>query len=249
MFKVGKESCESFKYLGLDLSQENETIVLSQQDYVRMLKTVLIDKDRVKTSPLSSSEQTLLRSKIGQLLWLARQTRPDIAFDVAAISSKIKSSTIEDLKKVNKIIRKMVEVRVVMLCFLMGDDGKVNPITWQSKKLRRVVRSTLASEALALADGVDLVISLAALFKELMHNENDLMHTPVDCFVANKDLYHAIYSDKPVGEKRLRVEINAIKQLLQGGELKKVKWIQTNEQIANVLTKHGASGQDIFTLF
>ncbi|VDI58471.1 Hypothetical predicted protein [Mytilus galloprovincialis] len=107
MFKVGKESCESFKYLGLDLSQENETIVLSQQDYVRMLKTVLIDKDRVKTSPLSSSEQTLLRSKIGQLLWLARQTRPDIAFDVAAISSKIKSSTIEDLKKVNKIIRKV----------------------------------------------------------------------------------------------------------------------------------------------
>ncbi|VDI23145.1 Hypothetical predicted protein [Mytilus galloprovincialis] len=265
MFKVGKESCESFKYLGLDLSQENETIVLSQQDYVRMLKTVLIDKDRVKTSPLSSSEQTLLRSKIGQLLWLARQTRPDIAFDVAAISSKIKSSTIEDLKKVNKIIRKvqndpvslqfqnlghnMVEVRVVMLCFLMGDDGKVNPITWQSKKLRRVVRSTLASEALALADGVDCVLSLAALFKELMHNENDLMHTPVDCFVDNKDLYHAIYSDKPVGEKRLRVEINAIKQLLQGGELKKVNWIQTNEQIANVLTKHGASGQDILRCF
>ncbi|VDI53393.1 Hypothetical predicted protein [Mytilus galloprovincialis] len=280
MFKVGKESCESFKYLGLDLSQENETIVLSQQDYVRMLKTVLIDKDRVKTSPLSSSEQTLLRSKIGQLLWLARQTRPDIAFDVAAISSKIKSSTIEDLKKVNKIIRKVQNdpvslqfqnlghnVKFILfsdasfgnlpdggsqggyVVLLMGDDGKVNPITWQSKKLRRVVRSTLASEALALADGVDCVISLAALFKELMHNENDLMHTPVDCFVDNKDLYHAIYSDKPVGEKRLRVEINAIKQLLQGGELKKVKWIQTNEQIANVLTKHGASGQDILCCF
>ncbi|CAG2208259.1 unnamed protein product [Mytilus edulis] len=245
-----------------------------------MLKTVLIDKDRVKTSPLSSSEQTLLRSKIGQLLWLARQTRPDIAFDVAAISSKIKSSTIEDLKKVNKIIRKVQndpvslqfqnlghDVKFILfsdasfgnlpdggsqggyVVFLMGDDGKVNPITWQSKKLRRVVRSTLASEALALADGVDCVISLAALFKELMHNENDLMHTPVDCFVDNKDLYHAIYSDKPVGEKRLRVEINAIKQLLQGGELKKVKWIQTNEQIANVLTKHGASGQDILCCF
>ncbi|CAC5404047.1 unnamed protein product [Mytilus coruscus] len=112
MFKVGKESCESFKYLGLDLSQENETIVLSQKDYVRMLKTVLIDKDRVKMSPLSPSEQTLLRSKIGQLLWLARQTRPDIAFDVAPISSKIKTSTIEDLKKVNKIIRKVQNDRV-----------------------------------------------------------------------------------------------------------------------------------------
>ncbi|CAG2248923.1 unnamed protein product [Mytilus edulis] len=63
MFKVGKESCtcESFKYLGLDLSQENETIVLNQKEYVRILKTVLIDKDRVKPSPLSSSEQTLLR--------------------------------------------------------------------------------------------------------------------------------------------------------------------------------------------
>ncbi|CAC5405450.1 unnamed protein product [Mytilus coruscus] len=116
-------------------------------------------------------------------------------------------------------LEQMVEVKVVMLSlfgtdggsqggyvvFLMGYDGNVNPITWQSKKLRRVVRSTLASEALALADGVDCVISLAALFKELMHNGNELKHTPVNCFVDNKDLYHAIYSDKPVGEKRLRV--------------------------------------------
>ncbi|VDI49486.1 Hypothetical predicted protein [Mytilus galloprovincialis] len=254
MFKVGKESCESFKYLGLDLSQENEIIVLSQKDYVRMLKTVIIDKDRVKTSPLSSSEQTLLRSKIGQLLWLARQTCPDIAFDVAAISSKIKTSTTEDLKKVNKIIRKVQNDPVSLqfqnlghnVKFMMFSDasfGNLPEVEVKSKKLRRVVCSTLASEALALADGVDCVISLAALFK------NYLMHTPVDCFVDKKDLYHPIYSDKPVGEKRLRVEINAIKQLLQGGELKEVKWIQTNEQIANVLTKHGASGQDILRCF
>ncbi|CAC5421995.1 unnamed protein product [Mytilus coruscus] len=112
-----------------------------------------------------------------------------------------------------------------------------------------ICSSTLASEALALGDGVDCVISLAVLFKELMHNGNNLKHIAVNCFVDNKDLYHAIYSNKPVGEKRLRVKINAIKQLLQDGELKELKWIQTNEQIANVLTKHGISGQDITRCF
>ena len=42
---------------------------------------------------------------------------------------------------------------------LKGRDGKMNPIMWQSKKIRRVVWSTMASEALVLADRVDCSIS------------------------------------------------------------------------------------------
>ena len=86
VFHVGKEACESFRYLGLNLIQENETIVLSQTDYAKSMKTVPILKERMKSSLLMSEEQTILRSKIGQLLWLTKQTRHDIAFDVAMLS-------------------------------------------------------------------------------------------------------------------------------------------------------------------
>ena len=88
LFNVGKEACELFKYIGLELSQDEERIILSQKDYTTMLKTVFIEKDREKTSPLSEQERSILRSKVGQLLWLAKQTCPDIAFDVATSSIK-----------------------------------------------------------------------------------------------------------------------------------------------------------------
>ena len=50
---------------------------------------------------------------------------------------------------------------------LMGEDGKFSPICWQSKRIRRVVRSTLAGETLALADGIDSAFYLATIYSEL----------------------------------------------------------------------------------
>ncbi len=38
---------------------------------------------------------------------------------------------------------------------LMGENGKFSPISWQSKRIRRAIRSTLVGETLALADGND----------------------------------------------------------------------------------------------
>ena len=276
VFSVGKEASESFKYLGLGLSQTNDRIILSQKDYVDMLNTVSIDRKRAKDSQLSSAEQTILRSKVGQLLWLAKQTRPDIAFDIAMTASKLKTSTIEDLKRVNKLLRKVrndpvslnfkelgehVELLLYsdasfgnlpdggsqggFVIMALGETGKVNPVTWQSKKIRRVVRSTLASEALALADGIDCATSVATLYNELMYNKSTLeggVH--IRCVIDNKDLLEAIHSKKNVSEKRLRLEISYIKEMVQKGELT-VHWIETKEQIANVLTKHGACAQNI----
>lgn len=54
---------------------------------------------------------------------------------------------------------------------VLGGNGKINWGTWQSKKIRRVVRSTLASEILALADGIDCARSIATLYNELILNK------------------------------------------------------------------------------
>ena len=46
--------------------------------------------------------------------------------------------------------------------FLADKDGKFSPICWNSKKIRRVVRSTLAGETLAMADGIDSAMGSVA---------------------------------------------------------------------------------------
>ena len=80
---------------------------MKEDHYTTMLKTMFIEKDREKTSPLSAQERSILRSKVGQLLWLSKQTCPDIAFDVATVASRLSVSTVDDMKRVNKIIRKV----------------------------------------------------------------------------------------------------------------------------------------------
>ena len=133
--------------------------------------------------------------------------------------------------------------------FLKGTNGKTNPVSWQSKKIRRVVRSTLASEALSLADGVDCVISMSMLLNELLFDKYDANKIPIKCYVDNNDLYQATYSEKHVIERRLRIELNSLKELIQSGEISGINWVNTDKQIADVLTKNGASGQVILDTF
>ena len=44
-----------------------------------------------------------------------------------------------------------------------------NLISWQSKRIKRMVRSYLAAEALAVLDGIDSVLYIAALLNELIN--------------------------------------------------------------------------------
>ena len=253
---------------------------MGQKDYTNALQLIPIEKNRNKSSLLTREEKTVLRSKVGQLLWLTKQTRPDIAFEISSLASKLQESTVEDLKKANKIIRKVkmenvylsfnglgnkVEVLLYsdasfgnladggsqggFVVFLRGENGMINPVTWQSRKLRRVARSTLASETLALADGVDCALSVAKLLKELLLNKYSTDEIPIKCYIDNNDLQQALYSKKLVSERRLRIELNAIKQLIQNGEIASVKWVRSEDQLANVLTKHGACGQSILDVF
>ena len=73
-------------------------------------------------------------------------------------------------------------------------------ISWQSKRIKRLVRSSLATETLALSDGVDHIIYLSVSLKELnakYKTTGILNHTD------NKSLHDVIYSENFVTEKRL----------------------------------------------
>ena len=56
------------------------------------------------------------------------------------------------------------------IIFLCGDLNMCVPLIWQSK--RRVVRSFLAAEALALTDALEDAVYMIKLFSEVMFNNN-----------------------------------------------------------------------------
>lgn len=271
-FNVGKEECGMFKYLGLNLCQnELGNIRFNQNDYINSISKISIDRSLEKNEPLNAKEKTILRSKIGQLLWISGQTRPDIAFDVSCLASAINGASAQNLLEANRIVTKVKSTDLTLNFFrlkeplsivmysdasfgnlpdggsqggqiilLVGVDGRCIPLIWQSKKLRRIARSTFAAELMSLAEGIDMAIYVSQLFSNIEFGNTDRTY-PIKCIIDNKDLYESIMSNKPTTEKRLRLEISSIRELLKEKVISNFKWIESSFQLADALTKKGVS--------
>ncbi|XDV39471.1 hypothetical protein PO909_008715, partial [Leuciscus waleckii] len=61
----------------------------------------------------------------------------------------------------------------------------------------------------------------------------------------NFSLVYALKSTKFVAEKRLRLEISSIKELIQTKRVGQVLWSETKDQLADCLTKKGASSTSL----
>jgi hypothetical protein len=59
-----------------------------------------------KSSALNQEESTALRSAVGALNWAVHGTRPDLAFDVLDLSTRLNIGTVADLIRVIKIVKK-----------------------------------------------------------------------------------------------------------------------------------------------
>ena len=186
------------------------------------------------------------------------------------LAGRINTSTVEDLKRLNKIIKnvksdhvslkfqnlgKNLEIHIFTdasfgnlrdsgsqrghFIITKGNNQKMNPISWQSHKIKRIVKSMLARETLTLSEGKDDAFSISMLLSELLNNHHQKT-IPLKCFVDHSNLVEAIKSTKLVVDKKLRIEIASIKEILDKGEICLVTWLKSNDQIANCLSKRDA---------
>ena len=107
-FQVGREEHDRFRYVGMDFATVKEGVEMQQDVYIKNLQPVLMDSSRAleRDSPLTDCETYQLRSKIGQLLWVAthRQSRPDIMFDTCILASTLKHATVQTMHEANKVL-------------------------------------------------------------------------------------------------------------------------------------------------
>ena len=72
-----------------------------------------------------------------------------------------------------------------------------------------------------MSDGIDNAIFLTTLFSELTTGDTGLHALLLICVTDNHSLFDALKSTKQVAEKRLRLEISSIKELIQSKRIKK----------------------------
>ena len=127
-----------------------------------------------------------------------------------------------------------------MIIFWSG-NGKVAPITWKSKKIDRVTRSPLASEVCAIVDASDAGYLVAEMAKELYQLEK----TPkVHLYTDSKSLKQNLESTHVIQDPRLRVDMARLKQMIDLEEMV-INWVPSQLQLADSLTKKGASADKL----
>ena len=89
------------------------------------------------------------------------------------------------------------------------ETNMCHPLSWSSKRIRRVMKSTLAAETLALKDGLDDAFYIMELYQFILGKK-----IGITAITDSLSLYNAVYSSKVVEEKRLRNDISSIKELV-----------------------------------
>ena len=123
---------------------------------------------------------------------------------------------------------------------MLGDaGGKVSPLQWQSKRIKRVVKSTLAAECLALEEAVDHAFYMKCIISEILN-----VDIPMHCSTDNQSLVDNLHSSNSVKEdKRLIQDIALLKEMMVKKEISSVKHVILKKNLADPLTKRGASCQ------
>lgn len=122
--------------------------------------------------------------------------------------------------------------------YIVAAKGKMGliPLSWQSKKLHRITKSPLASEASAVCEGADAAYLIAATMKEVYPQKD----VKVVCITDSKSLFDNLKTTKVNADKRLRVDMSRLKEMAIEEEVK-FQWIEGRKQLADALTKRGAS--------
>ena len=55
-----------------------------------------------------------------------------------------------------------------VIMFIVGENGEYAPLSWNSKKIKGMVKSTIAAETLALLEGSENCFLLGSIVKEML---------------------------------------------------------------------------------
>ena len=124
------------------------------------------------------------------------------------------------------------------IILLTDDKNNTCPLYWNSSKIKRVARSTIAAETSSLSEGCDVAMYINKLVSELLFHDGKQLN--IIAYTDNQSLYNAAHTLKQTLEKRLLVDISAIREMVEKAEIN-VTWIEKSKQIGDILTKAGAS--------
>ena len=130
------------------------------------------------------------------------------------------------------------------------------PLEWKSGKVKRVVRSTLAAEGYAMgacAEGTEWLRTLLAELSDVTAKKGSELEaksrmTPAVLVTDARSLYDVLVAEKVnISDRRLSLEAALIRQVAKWNT--HIKWVRSEQMIADCLTKVGVDPSYAETVF
>ena len=146
----------------------------------------------------------------------------------------------------NKDLTSQIGYTIVLANEKEMDDNSFemigNLIHWSSTKCKRVTRSVLVSEIYAMANGVDMGIAIAGTVNSIVNKAGsvhklEIPSIPVVVCTDSRSLYDCLVKLGTTREKRLMIDIMALRQSYERGEVFEVRWIDGRDNPADAMTK------------
>ena len=130
------------------------------------------------------------------------------------------------------------------------ESAGVAVIAWASVRCKRVVRSSLAVEAGACAQGMEMGDYLRAALSEIFERDFKVrewrryaalwkQYSVIDA----KTCFDSLTHETLPSDKRTALDIAAIKEsIAESGESAMIKWVPGPQQVADAMTKAGSNG-------
>ena len=211
------------------------------------------------SSPLDNEESLLFHSKVAKLLYLALRTRPDILTCVSFLTTRVKAPTVEDNKKMDRLLRylkgskgKGIVINVsndigikayVDASYGVHADGKSHtgciitlgegPIFVRSAKQKLVSKSSTDAELIALSDSTGQVIWTREFLQFQGYDVG-----PAMIYQDNMSTIALVENGKSnsPGSRHINIRYFFIKDRIDKGEIV-VEHLSTLQMIADYLTK------------
>ena len=195
--------------------------------------------DELELSMMTNKATVSDLLKINKMFLKFHQDKVDLRFKKLGDLKDIKLSVFSDASYANLPDGESSGMGYLIFLTIGYQPGRDSPcclLSWASCELRQKVTSTLAAETLSLLAALEQAIVICNQIEEVFDSK-----PKIEAFIDNNDAYEAVYSLKQEMKGHLRIDIGCIKEMVAEKEVESVTWIPASLQLADCLTKRGAS--------
>ena len=254
--------------IGIKFEKCGDGYIIHQKHYIKdlLIKFKLVNSPPTKNlKPIEDlalrkerCDETLYRSAIGNLIYLAICTRPDIIFAVSKAARRNKNPTLEDWANVQRIFKylkytinygikftKDKHLRIFVDADYAGDiDSRKStsgflitiggaPTSWYSKLQKCVATSTAESEYYSISDCAKHCLWYLNILNEL--------NIGINYVIINVDNKAAIYNCQNQSinprSKHIDIKYHHVRDLINEKKIK-LKYIRSENNLADGFTKY-----------